>query len=159
MGRVRSVYRLDRTRHPVNSTILSQYADKKGYLRVSICKDGINKHHLVHRLVARAFIENENNLPQVNHKDENPANNCVDNLEWCTAKYNMNYGIHADRSQYVLCGERKKNSKLNEQAVQFIRSHYIAGDKEYGQNALARKFNVNRMTIKHVLERSTWKHI
>ena len=159
MGRVRSVYRLDRIRHPVNSAILSQHANKKGYLRVCICKDGISRHHFVHRLVAAAFIANENNLPQVNHKDENPANNCMDNLEWCTAKYNMNYGIHSDRSKYVARGENKKNSKLNEQAVRFIRSHYIVGDKEYGQNALARKFNVDRMTIKHVLERSTWKHI
>ena len=45
-----------------------------------------------HRAVAEAFIDNPHNFPQVNHKDENPRNNQVDNLEWCTAKYNMNYG-------------------------------------------------------------------
>ena len=116
MGRVRSVYRLDRIRHPVNSTILSQHANKKGYLRVCICKDGISRHHFVHRLVAAAFIANENNLPQVNHKDENPANNCVDNLEWCTPWENMMHNGH-NRNRAVIAitkdghTERYKSSK------------------------------------------------
>lgn len=53
----------------------------------------------MHRLVAMAFIINPNNYDVVNHKDENPSNNKVDNLEWCTQKYNMNYGMCAKKLQ------------------------------------------------------------
>lgn len=63
----------------------------KGYLFVQLSKDGKSRNYLVHRLVAGAFIDNPNNLPEINHKDENPLNNVVFNLEWCTHKYNMNY--------------------------------------------------------------------
>lgn len=53
------------------------------------------KNIYIHRLVATTFLDNQDNLPQVNHKDENKLNNHVDNLEWCTQKYNMNYnGLH-----------------------------------------------------------------
>lgn len=64
---------------------------------------GQHKECLVHRLVAEAFIPNPDNLPQVNHKDENKHNNCVENLEWCTNKYNTNYGKGAlARNQRVI---------------------------------------------------------
>lgn len=62
-----------------------------GYYHVCLCY-GERKDYLVHRLVAEYFIPNPLNFPQVNHKDENKLNNSVDNLEWCTSKYNVNYG-------------------------------------------------------------------
>lgn len=71
--------------------ILKQY-NKRGYLQVTLTVSNKRKYFNVHRLVAQAFIPNPNNLPQVNHRDENPKNNCVNNLEWCSAKYNANYG-------------------------------------------------------------------
>lgn len=64
------------------------YNHNKGYKQV--CWKG--KTYKVHRLVAECFIPNHNNLPMINHKDENKANNCVENLEWCDNKYNLNYG-------------------------------------------------------------------
>lgn len=69
-----------------------------GYLYVSLSKDGKGKSYPVHKLVATAFLENPNNLPEVNHKDENKYNNCVDNLEWCSRSYNINYGTGNKRS-------------------------------------------------------------
>lgn len=77
--------------------ILKPYPDTKKYLLVDLKKDGNRDTQKVHRLVAKAFISNENNYPQVNHKDENKQNNCVDNLEWCTNQYNSTYGTAKER--------------------------------------------------------------
>ena len=71
--------------------------DRGGYLRVSLYTNARRAHKRVHRLVAEAFIFNPDNLPEVNHKDEDKTNNCVDNLEWCTAEYNSNYGTRNER--------------------------------------------------------------
>ena len=76
--------------------------------------DGVSKRLLVHRLVAMAFIPNKDNLPQVNHKDENKGNNNVQNLEWCTARYNMTYGTGPTRrrksTEWFYKSERLKNT-------------------------------------------------
>lgn len=78
--------------------ILSAGISKRGYRHFLFHKDGKRKNVRGCRLVAEAFIPNPDNLPFVNHKDENPANDCVENLEWCTAKYNNNYGTARQRS-------------------------------------------------------------
>ena len=73
--------------------------EKKGYMNVSLFKNGKKKNKLVHRLVAEAYIENIQNYPQVNHKDEDTLNNTVENLEWCTQRYNNNYGTYRERAR------------------------------------------------------------
>lgn len=70
----------------------------RNYYYVSLSKNNIQKSYRVHRLVAKHFIPNPNNFPEVNHKDENKLNNSVDNLEWCTNYYNQNYGTHQQRA-------------------------------------------------------------
>ena len=72
--------------------LLSLNAQKDGYVRVNLKKNKEQKSYAVHRLVALVFIYNIDNCKEINHKDENRLNNCVENLEWCTAKYNSNYG-------------------------------------------------------------------
>lgn len=80
------------TTHTYKGKNLSLNKRKGNYLCVSLSKNGFVITTAVHRIVAEAFLPNPNNLPMINHKDENPSNNCVENLEWCDAKYNMNYG-------------------------------------------------------------------
>lgn len=87
-------------------TIMRLELSKVGYYRVSLRKDGKYKHWGVHRLVAIAFLPNPNNLPVVNHKDCNPKNNNVCNLEWCTQKYNVNY---ADAKKKMSASFKKSN--------------------------------------------------
>lgn len=82
------------------------------YEAVSLLRNSKSKTFSVHRLVAEAFIPNQDNLPQVNHIDENKANNAAWNLEWCTAQYNMNYGTRNKRS-----GEKLKNCKVSSKKV------------------------------------------
>lgn len=81
-----------RVKNCVRKTLKTIRTSVNGYGYVVLSKNCKQKLHLVHRLVAEAFIPNPDNLPQVNHKDENKLNNIYCNLEWCSAKYNINYG-------------------------------------------------------------------
>lgn len=98
---------------------------KKGYLNVSLCKDGKAKSYLIHRLVAEAYLPNPNNLPEVNHKDENPAHNWLNNLEWCDSQYNNNYGSHnTKRYRPVYCVELNKSfNSIKEAATELGLNH------------------------------------
>lgn len=97
LGRVKSmnrqvIYSNGRV-HLVKEKIIRLSRDRKGYLRA--CLVDVNKKKYsrqVHRLVAKAFIPNPHNFPQVNHKNEKHDDNREYNLEWCTAEYNLNYG-------------------------------------------------------------------
>lgn len=107
-GRVKSIERDiphgNRIIH-LHSKILKNRYDAGGYIRISLCKNGVQKSFALHRLVAEHFIPNPNNLPQINHKDENKENNNVDNLEWCTPKYNTNYGTRTERASNTAKGK------------------------------------------------------
>ena len=90
-GKVKSLARIYKNRK-CEEKILFPSITPKGYYRLGLCKKGNIKYYYIHRLVAETFISNPNNLPLVNHKDENKLNNCISNLEWCNNEYNINYG-------------------------------------------------------------------
>lgn len=75
------------------------YICLKGYPVVTLCRNGAREQHYIHRLVAEAYLPNPEGLPEVNHKDENPKNPWVNNLEWCTHRYNTTYSI----AQKIVC--------------------------------------------------------
>ena len=106
LGRVFGIKRNNYLMYGVNN---------KGYCSVLLSKDNKQQRFRVHRIVAMAFIPNPNNLPYVNHKDEDPLNNCVDNLEWCTPKYNSNYGTGIERcakQKWIPVKQKTKDGKL-----------------------------------------------
>ena len=77
--------------------IMSPVIINSGYYTVKLSKNKILTRYLIHRLVAQAFLDNPDNLPCVNHKDEDKTNNSVDNLEWCTYQYNNSYNDKGKR--------------------------------------------------------------
>lgn len=94
-----------------------------GYCELALNKDGVSKTHRVHRLVAQAFLDNPDDLPCVNHKDENKQNNCVDNLEWCTVKYNNDYSSYRRRKRvlaYDVEGNLLASFESEQLAAQFL---------------------------------------
>lgn len=90
--------------------LLKPFNNGKGYLQVCLRNNNKSKNFQIHRLVAQAFLQNPNNCPVINHKDENPLNNNVNNLEFCTQKYNLNYGTRNERVSKALTN-RKDLSK------------------------------------------------
>lgn len=93
---------LGNIRNTKTSRLLSLRCRADGYFSVNLYLSGVVTRY-VHRLVAEAFVENQLNLPCVNHIDENKHNNRADNLEWCNAKYNDNYGTRVQRIANALC--------------------------------------------------------
>lgn len=115
MGRVRSLTRKVNCRNGKTRILLGRIlkpgSGKEGtwpYYSVNLSKYGITKMRSVHRLVATAFIDNPNNLPFVNHKDEDKLNNRADNLEWLTLRDNTNYGTAIKRAIEKKKGKGKK---------------------------------------------------
>lgn len=123
-GNIRTTKRQGSKGGLLKISVSDKYAVKYCYVRLR--KNGMQKSFWIHRLVAETFIPNPLGLPQVNHKDQNPSNNSVDNLEWCTMEYNMNYGTIRERQKdtcykkgiwytdysYLLKSDRKEYARL-----------------------------------------------
>lgn len=109
-GEIRTIDRIvtckDGQKRLIKGHTLKQYLDKKGYMYVSFGSNGKHFSIFVHRIVATCFIPNPDNLPEVNHKDNDPTNNAVSNLEWCTRKYNEEYKKKFGTSQAEVSGRQ-----------------------------------------------------
>lgn len=162
-----------------NNKFLNKNVTKKGYLEVTLYKDGIPKICKIHRLVALMFIPNPNNFPEVNHEDTDKTNNQVSNLTWCTGKENMNhasingllikpigeahhYANYSDEIAKLVCGmiqDGFSNSeimdKLNIAHIDFIKC--IRSKTTYVW--LSKYYNFPKYTNEQILLRETARRI
>lgn len=125
--------------------------------RVMLFKNGKRKSYLIHRLVAQAFIPNPENLPLINHKDCDPTNNHISNLEWCTAKQNS---IHAYQNGRWIPPNQKGSANSNciftdDDIKQIRKLHESIGSCA----EIARQYKVNPKTINQIVNRKRWAHI
>lgn len=155
LGKVRSIDREVKTStgfRKYKGMVLKQRIVKE-YLYVNF---GTRSTHRVHRLIAKAFVPNPDNLPEVNHIDGNKLNNNIDNLEWCTSKENINHswgkGLSKSRK-----GEKTNLSKLKEGDVLEIRR--LHKTKKYKLRQLGAMFNVSEGCVSMIVNKLTWKHI
>lgn len=132
----------------LSNMYLKPYLDTKGYLQVELRdNDGNRKMKKVHRLVAEAFIPNPNNLPEVNHKDENKQNPKAENLEWCTSKYNSNYGTRKERISHSM---RNSEFKKRKAILQFdLDNNFI---REYSTIERVKNYGFNQPNVIAVLK-------
>lgn len=140
-------------RNAKTKRVLKEFVGKDGYLRTQF--DG--KTRLVHRVIAKTFIDNTANLPEVNHINGNKSDNSINNLEWCTRNENLKHAYKHNLRNAK--GTNNARSKLSEEDIRYIRKNYIKGDKVYGGIAIGKKFNVAHQTISAVVSGQNWETI
>ncbi len=136
--------------------ILKTSINRLGYCVVNIT--GNKKFFIVHRLVARAFIPNPENKPDINHKNCIKNDNRVENLEWATESENILHGIKNGK-QVIIFGEECSFSKLTNSQVIEIKNKYKPRDKNFSGISFAKKFNVHPGTISKIIKEISWKQI
>nr|DAQ29436.1 MAG TPA: homing endonuclease [Caudoviricetes sp.] len=141
LGRVKSFDSIDKLGRIRKGRVLKGIKDVKGYLLVNLYKNSIVYTKRLHRLVAETFIPNLENKPQVNHIDENKANNIVSNLEWMTAKENINHGTRNERMSRT-------------QSIPIIATNIKTGESQefYGTAECARQLALHHGNITSVLK-------
>lgn len=156
-GTLRSIERIDSRGCKRKSRIIKNFAERNGYRLVGLSSNNITKTYSVHRLVALAYMPNENIKLEVNHKDGNKSNNCVDNLEWSTRSENVQHAYNNKLINKKDVGENNHLSKLNNESVIEIRKLYKT--KQYTQTKLGEMFGVSQDAISRIVNFQTWKHI
>ena len=139
-----------------NNIYLKPYVTGHGYLSIGLRKKGKKKTFWIHRLVAIHFIENKNELAEINHKDFNRQNNYFENLEWINHGDNIRYSYEGGNRTGAR-GERSPNAKHTNDSILEIRSLYKTGN--YTQQQLADMFNDKRNNITKIIQLKRWQHI
>lgn len=149
-GRLKNV----KTQYIYNPNVLNT-----GYssVRTTLGSSNDKIHILIHKAVAYTFLANPHNLPEVNHKDGNKTNNHIDNLEWCTSHENQQHKYDIGLfDKKLISHENNHCAKLTMKDVEYIRTNYKKGSREFGGHAMARKFSVSHQTILSVIKNKTW---
>lgn len=127
LGRVKSL----NFKRSGKEKIMKSHVNKVGYVAISLYKSGKDKIHTVHRLVAKHFIPNPDNLPQVDHINTNRTDNRVENLKWCTNEENSNNTITKEHMSEGQKGKYGANSNRSKVILQYdLNGNFIA--KWYG---------------------------
>lgn len=127
--------------------VLSPETDLNGYLCVTLYSGHCKQHRkMVHRLVGESHIPNPDNLPQINHKDEDKKNNRVENLEWCTCKYNINYGTGHDKTVKAALENQAFTVKCLEDGKWYRSAREAAKDKNTHHSNILRCCRKERYT-------------
>ena len=153
LGKIKSFY--------ISKNILKNCAERDGYFVIGLNKKKKRKQFKVHRLVAQAFIPNLENKPCVNHIDNNPQNNNIFNLEWCTYKENTQHSLKQGRMVDMAkirgetLGSKNPRALINEKQVLEIRSLV----SKMKQKDIANLFLLKIKTVSAIIRRQNWKHI
>lgn len=138
--------------------IISLHRNGRNYLQVRLFRDGKKYWLGLHRLVAQAFLPNPENKSIVHHRDSNPLNCCLWNLQWATHSENTKYSFQAGRITQT--GLRNSHAKFrDEEMIREIRRMYIYGDKVFGATALAKVFGVTETTIRNIILGKTYTSV
>lgn len=137
-------------------TFLKPGMSNSGYFYVVLCKDGVHYTRYVHRLVAEAFLGPCPPGKEVNHKDSNPSNNCLSNLEYVTRSENNKHAYVNGRVPINTIGENNGKTSFRDKDIPAIRKRAEDGET---QKAIADDYGVHRVTINLIVNRKTWAHV
>ena len=135
---------------------LKQERTSKGYLYFTAGKDGQRTRYRTHRIVAKCFVPNPHNYPEVDHIDGNPSNASADNLRWCTHKQNVEFSRQRGMYKSNGVGENNPHATMTEAQVICLRKDY-----ENGLNftELAEQYGCTRKCAYLIATKRTWKHV
>lgn len=147
LGRIKSYHK--------DGLVLKPRLKANGYLQV-VLQNGKPKHVSIHRLVARAFIPNPEELSYVNHIDGDKTNNNIDNLEWCTASQNMLHAMHTGLFPEIDRSKDKPHVRLTEEQKEELRT--LMKETDMTQVECAKTFNVCEKTVRNILKEGGTDH-